>query len=124
MCDYNETIAVKAPYWSEKETIYLDKCIVATIQMLWENGIRTLNSCCGHKVGFPSVVIEDFEDAEKTATLLEKYDPERKWDVFQWKLVKTNLNDGYISTGIYEPALPPSKFTLLCTGVDESGNPI
>lgn len=92
MCNWHiDEIQVKKPFWLGVGAIPIDKCIAETIQMLWANNVKTLNSCCGHKAEFPSVVIDNYEDAEKTAALLEKYDPERKWDVFQWKLVKTNV---------------------------------
>ena len=89
-CKYGDEVVLKAPFWTGKKDISIDRCIAPIIQMLWDNGIRTLNSCCGHGKVYPSVVIDECEDAEKTAELLKKHDPERNWDVFQWRLIKTN----------------------------------
>lgn len=107
MCDciYGKELTVKAPSWSKKDTISIDKCIVPIIKILWENGIHTLGSCCGHNKINPSVVLHDDENPTKTIKLLEKYDTDRRWDVFQWRLVNTNkepssmLKLEYISEG-------------------------
>lgn len=63
-------------------TVCIDKCIVDKVIFLWENGVKTFGSCCGHNKlqGFINVG-EDFY--EKALTLgFEPYifdeDPLRK----------------------------------------------
>lgn len=49
-CNQNgvESVILKAPKWSEKDTICVDACIADSILMLWNNDILTLGCCCGH----------------------------------------------------------------------------
>ena len=76
--------------WDGEEIVCSDYCIIPVIKILQTNGIKILKADCGHGEAYPTVVIDNYEDAKKTAELLKKHDPERNWDVFQWKLIKTN----------------------------------
>ena len=42
---YQNAVAIKAP-WGDLVTI--DICMIPEIKWLWDKGIRTTNSCCGH----------------------------------------------------------------------------
>lgn len=42
---YKNAVAVKAP-WGKFVT--LDICIIPEVKWLWDKGIKTINSCCGH----------------------------------------------------------------------------
>jgi hypothetical protein len=77
-----------APAWHNRPTICVDACISKAIEMLWANGVVTCGCCCGHNRDAPSVVIESYEDVEKTKRLLNSNDG-RPWKVFQWRLVET-----------------------------------
>lgn len=60
----------------------VDACIADDIKRLWEAGVRTAGSCCGHNRQCPSLVLADGED---------KYDLIREivgdgWQIQQWKL--------------------------------------
>lgn len=41
----------------DSSNIGVDKCILKEINYLIENGVETLNSCCGHKILTPSVLV-------------------------------------------------------------------
>lgn len=45
--------------------ITVDRCIADQVVELWENGVRTYGSCCGHNKaqGFINVAPEDYEKA-------------------------------------------------------------
>ena len=41
------------------DLVVIDTCIATEIGYLWHQGIRTLNSCCGHKKMLSSVVVTE-----------------------------------------------------------------
>ena len=71
---------------AEGEEVYkeiaVDECIADDILMLWENGIGTIGSCCGHNKLNPSVVITTEKDWKKTKELLPNF------EVCYWKLIE------------------------------------
>ena len=73
----------------EIKSVCVDACIADQIKALWEAGIWTLGSCCGHNglFGNPSVIIANDADPQRAIKILEQADPKRKWDVKQWQLV-------------------------------------
>lgn len=52
--------------------VCIDSCIASEIAYLWHNGVRTLNSCCGHGKNHPSVIVEP-DDYRKMELLGYKY---------------------------------------------------
>lgn len=46
MGSYKVSIAVVNPF--TKEIVGVDKCIIDEVQSLWDKGIETIESCCGH----------------------------------------------------------------------------
>ncbi|KKN38487.1 hypothetical protein LCGC14_0752910 [marine sediment metagenome] len=93
-CDH-EGVIVELPDWVDPDKqcrgIGIDACIVASIQMLWENHIETRGCCCGHGKEKPSVIIiEGCEVRVSTILHLLSYEDDREWDIFQWQLVKIN----------------------------------
>ena len=63
--------------WDGEEIVCSDSCIIHVIKIVQINGVKVLSADCGHGEVNPSVVIDECEDAEKTAELLKKHDPER-----------------------------------------------
>lgn len=41
------------------EDVHIDRCILAELQDLWANGIKTLCSCCGHGAPFNAFITVD-----------------------------------------------------------------
>ena len=62
---YANTIQLVAPFplydilGDEKDTrvVVIDTCIATEIGYLWHQGVRTENSCCGHRKMRPTVVV-------------------------------------------------------------------
>ena len=48
--------------------VYVDKCIAHELNYLISQGVKTINSCCGHKILRPSVLVKD-ESVEKMLEL-------------------------------------------------------
>ena len=46
-----------------KTKITVDFCIVGLILKLWDAGVKTLSSCCGHSLESPTIVLAFKEDA-------------------------------------------------------------
>lgn len=54
------TVSMKAPFALENREdgwVGIDSCIASEIAWLWNNGIRTLNSCCGHRKTHSWVIV-------------------------------------------------------------------
>lgn len=68
------------------KNVFIDECIADDVQKLWDNGIFTLSSCCGHNGIFgkdfgKEVVLSDEKDLKKAKKLL----PDFKF--YYWKLI-------------------------------------
>ena len=61
--EYQNTVELKAPEWSSKKYIVIDKCIAPEIQALWDHNVRTSGSCCGHHIYEPYINPMRFTDA-------------------------------------------------------------
>lgn len=88
-----ESIMLTPPEWAGQEKpIAVDACIADQVRRLWDAGIWTLSSCCGHncRPGMRGVVVHR-EDAERARR--ELTDDSIK--VFAWVLTE------------YEDAIPP-----------------
>jgi len=59
MGSYANTVTLKAPSWSSKEFITVDKCLSCEIIMLWRNGVMTTGCCCGHNQVAPMINVAD-----------------------------------------------------------------
>jgi len=69
--------------------VMVDSCIADEIQMLNDNGVITLNSCCGHGKGEPNCLVAE----ESVSKCLELgYEPKRykHTDMLQINLLKDN----------------------------------
>ena len=67
------------------KSVNLDPCIKEEILDLWSKGIRTVNSCCGHKRSDTNKIIVVHED------YLEKYKKEFPKDYKRYnKILKLN----------------------------------
>jgi len=64
----------------------VDACIANAVQALWDAGLVTLGSCCGHGRMNPSLVIENSVDAAPFVEVLNAVDG-REWVLHQWQLV-------------------------------------
>ena len=51
---YDNTVGMKSPF---DDWVSIDTCIATDIGRLWHNGVRTINSCCGHQKLEPSVIV-------------------------------------------------------------------
>lgn len=61
----------------------VDKCIANEVIALWRAGIWTKGSCCGHNGKVKrSIIIENWQDAEKAKRLVGK-----KTELLAWKLI-------------------------------------
>jgi hypothetical protein len=83
-------VILEAPEWSHKDTICIDACIASIIQHLWDNGIVTLNSCCGHNKKNPSIVLtesisENYANAVRR--IISEVD-DREFTLYSWKLTE------------------------------------
>jgi len=70
-------------------TVSIDACIALVIGKLWDNGICTTGSCCGHNgsFGFPSIVLGENEDNYTRIRKLIKEVDGRNFELTQWKRV-------------------------------------
>lgn len=72
----------------EKTKVSIDACIANVIQHLWDKGILTTNSCCGHGKENPSIVMQS-GCSKATADTVRKHiaevDP-REFDILAWQL--------------------------------------
>ena len=89
--DYQKTPSIKIsiltsvlPNGSKQyKDVMIDACIKDEIQLLWDNSISTLSSCCGHNGEFPrSIVINSKNDAQKAKELLPHF------EICYWDLIK------------------------------------
>lgn len=63
MCDcvnveigsFKNSVLIKNPITRKK--VYIDKCILPEIRVLWRKGIHTTGCCCGHNKTAPSIVV-------------------------------------------------------------------
>ena len=83
----SESERITPPSWVKgAPTILVDKCIADQIQCLWDAGIWTTCSCCGHNGEAPRHVVVSKDDADKAKALLNlKF--ERPVMVVYWSLV-------------------------------------
>lgn len=93
--DFGSTPEVKLPMLvgirASGEKIYkdvmIDACISSVIQHLWENGVGTSGSCCGHGNMPPSIVLtEGAENYSQIRAWIAEKD-ERWFELSQWKRV-------------------------------------
>ncbi len=92
-CSHNG-ITVALPDWvdtgKQNRTVSIDECIVPVIKALWDERFETLGCCCGHGKEAPGVVIASsygVHDVRWIKKVVRTMD-DRKWDIYQWKLVK------------------------------------
>ena len=58
---YDNQVVMKAPFdlnHRDDHLVSIDTCIATEIGYLWNNGIKTLNSCCGHQKVDASAIID------------------------------------------------------------------
>jgi hypothetical protein len=86
-------VALPRPSWSERtsDVIMVDACIAETVKAIWDAGIITLSSCCGHGRSEPSLVIGQSSDGtpeiiEQMRNIIAEHDG-RRWRLHQWQLV-------------------------------------
>lgn len=66
-------------YYSTKNKVSIDQCIVEEIKYLWENNIHTYHCCCGHGVRKGNVIV-DKKDTNKMKKLGYVIDKESNKD--------------------------------------------
>lgn len=70
-------------FYTTKDTISIDPCIVDEIKFLWEQGVHTYHSCCGHGKIMAEVIVDN-----RSSDIMEKlgYSLEKSWhEEFQQK---------------------------------------
>ena len=73
----------------EKGGVCIDACIAPVIQELWDNGIVTKGSCCGHGKRVPSICLENDKDdryGRKVRGVIKQVDS-REFELLTWRLV-------------------------------------
>lgn len=67
--------------------VAIDACIAPVIKHLWDNGVTTGGSCCGHSKAPPSIVLaEGVENYSQIRQLIKEKD-NRWFELSQWKRV-------------------------------------
>jgi hypothetical protein len=87
-------VPLDPPSWSDRtQPIMVDACIAHVVQHLWNQGVVTLSSCCGHGKRPPSVVLsgDPWSPIEVQQTIADV--DGRAWDVYQWQLVQLGESD-------------------------------
>jgi len=82
-------LVIQNPFSPTLKTVCIDSCIAPIIQELWDAGVETGGSCCGHngKISlFKSVVISN----KKQAVLAKRIVGERM-EVLFWDLVEQEM---------------------------------
>ena len=82
----NQTTII--PFWGGRP-VGIDNCVLPDILALWRQGIRTIESCCGHKKNASGYISVALKDVEKMKALgWREESPERKRpDIFLWPKV-------------------------------------
>lgn len=77
-----EVVLDQSAYFPDtaKPTVCVDACISGAITELWEHGIRTRHSCCGHNSQPPSVGLDQVNDFLRAVSILRR--DMRPWRVF------------------------------------------
>lgn len=85
--DIGETPEVKLQ--TTDGSAMIDACIAPVIQHLWDSGIWTIGSCCGHGgvLGRPSIILGEHEDNYSHIRKLIKEKDSRYFELSQWKRV-------------------------------------
>jgi len=86
--DFGKTKEVQIQH-ETRGSISIDACIASVISKLWDNGISTIGSCCGHNgsFGFSSIVLGENEDNYSHIRKLIKEVDDRYFELTQWKRV-------------------------------------
>lgn len=67
--------------------VMIDACIAPVIQYLWDNGVTTGGSCCGHGHNSPSIVLEQgVENYSQVRDWIKEKD-DRFFELTQWRRV-------------------------------------
>lgn len=88
-----EEVVLPQPDWlpegERKNGVPVDACIAKVVQHLWDNGVPTLSSCCGHnhRFGSPNIVLgENVDNYSLVRKLISDLDG-RHFELSQWKRV-------------------------------------
>lgn len=71
----------------EYKEVSIDACIAPVIQHLWNNGVNTAGSCCGHGKEPPSIVLGDGAENYSQIRQWIKEKDSRWFELSQWKRV-------------------------------------
>lgn len=94
MCDWGTTAVVGTPDWLWEERaipengIAIDSCIADQILAAWNEGVRTLGSCCGHGERPPNVVLT--QDPDQPALARAELPG---FTLYQWRLIDVTVED-------------------------------
>lgn len=82
-------VVLQVPKWAktaERKTVCVDACIAGHVKALWDFGIWTLNSCCGHNGAFPRSIIVDRADHAAAQRIMGDRDADIT--VMSWQLCR------------------------------------
>lgn len=77
-------------FYSSKDGCLIDICVVDEIKYLWEQGIHTYGSCCGHGKTNPSVCVHEKDFAKMEKLGYKKDVNERKNYIYKLKSEHTD----------------------------------
>ena len=86
----DQEVILEVPGWAywredERKTVCVDACIVDAVRALWDAGIWTVGSCCGHGNPDKRTILVENDDVNQALAVLSKIDPTVK--VGAWALV-------------------------------------
>jgi len=79
--------------YQDKQGVLIDPCIADIIQELWDAGVETAGSCCGHNgsfdfpFDFPSVIISNKNQKERAKKVVGDRMTVWYWDLLEQKEV-------------------------------------
>lgn len=67
--------------------VMVDACIAKIIKYLWDKGVNTIGSCCGHGFGRPSIVLGEWQDNYEQIRRWIKEIDDRQFEITQWRRI-------------------------------------
>lgn len=108
----------------DRETVCIDACIAPVISALWEYGLPTLNSCCGHNKCPASIVIPGGFPPDVYVETLKRLDPNRVWIVSRWESARVgySTHDHLLPKPLNHYGVDPESMYQVLTEGAENGD--
>ena len=78
--------------WDNKH-VSIDACIAHVVRALWDDGIATVGSCCGHGSDIPTILLERAQDADRAIKCVSLTDG-RRFKMLAWVLAEMGCTEG------------------------------